>query len=1010
MTKQEAFEEINNIQSGYVNDLVGLINCPDYSVIKTINFTSPTGTGKTKMMSKLINSLPDCFFVVTTLSRGQLHLQVRHSLVEDCNQENFIVYGSADYRINSKLEAEDIIGLIPNNTKCIWIRDEGHIKTNRYEELLSNVCYKVINFSATNISSDIKCNFTQTMMLRTVNQDCGTPEKAIKKLIEVKESHKKVGNYNPCAIFRCVAGNKSLHSEIVELCRIYNLKYIDLNDDPYIMAKLCEDNDENDVIINKFKLTEGIDIRRAHVLYMDNQPQNNTTVIQAIGRCRRNALLYRDDIDILAPENKELLVDTRQCFVFYNVDSMHIDEDINGELQYAFCDRISCEELKANSIIHVENGQLPNGLYILELIGKTGNYEIVIDQETGFNIVKPINDYYDEKSRDYDNYFYFMKYIEDGNRFLRHRFIDYFKVSINDINKFPSQGKHRYVSDIKNASMPCNISDEIINLFEELQTKYTRQYVFSNIEGKDILSLIDTVHYDVDTIKTELESYINTYEKNKTKSGEKVYSQAMISLMNIDLVRLYNVRKEVYEDIPLSRLFSQNEIIFLRYFFLKKIKNYKIAHNYEGISELNCIYKDYLNKYSINKEIYKNIPDYEKITYYIIENDIFEIIKNINVKLKISWEYPDARTIKKEDIYRYFKEIDEFFVESNNSRRILGVKSFFSSLNACLFETLFNLKDGRVDLGKYNYSILYKSVTESERYLLEKKFIHPSGTRIDQEEIEEIIRKAKTPYTKIINDKESAIIGTDLMRPIKDEDGNLVWVESKSVSSKVGGYNKLNRFISKKYEKELSDGKTQMFTGKNNFILDKKCNSMIGYCVEYYSKYILYGKSYLSGYLYDYQLENVEKRKYYVVRACMQKYKEMMVESFGIGVARFIKIISEEQLLTGKYDEFVNIVIELGERTAIFVKNSIYPNKEPQNNIDPNLSILHISGLADYITEDSILDVKVRNNIDEKCIRQVLAYHYLSTKRTDLHIKRVIVYDATSDRAVKINITEDNLV
>ena len=203
MTRQEAFDEINQIQDEYVAELIGLINNPDYKAVKTINFTSPTGTGKTKMMSKLINRLPDYYFVITTLSRGQLHLQVRNSLMIDCNQENFTVYGSADYRINSRLEAEDIIGRIPNGTKCIWLRDEGHIRTNRYDELLLNVCYKVVNFSATNTNSDIQCKFSQTMMLRTVNQSNGTPEDAINKLLEVKASHRKVQGYNPCAIFRC---------------------------------------------------------------------------------------------------------------------------------------------------------------------------------------------------------------------------------------------------------------------------------------------------------------------------------------------------------------------------------------------------------------------------------------------------------------------------------------------------------------------------------------------------------------------------------------------------------------------------------------------------------------------------------------------------------------------------------------------------------------------------------------------------------------------------------------
>ena len=192
MTKEQAFAEINKTQDEYIDELIGLINSPEYEVMKAINFTSPTGTGKTKMMSKLINRFPDYYFIITTLSKGQLHLQVKDSLLKDCNQDNFYVYGSADYKINSKLQAQDIINQIPKDTKCIWLRDEGHIATNRYDELLLDVCYKVINFSATNTHSDIQCNFTHTMMLRTVNQQNGTPEIAIKKLLEVKKIHKNI--------------------------------------------------------------------------------------------------------------------------------------------------------------------------------------------------------------------------------------------------------------------------------------------------------------------------------------------------------------------------------------------------------------------------------------------------------------------------------------------------------------------------------------------------------------------------------------------------------------------------------------------------------------------------------------------------------------------------------------------------------------------------------------------------------------------------------------------------
>ena len=150
MTRQEAFDEINAIQNMYVDKLISLIDNDDYAAIKNIYFTSPTGTGKTKMMSKLINKMGSYYFIVTTLSKGQLHLQISKSLQEDCIQDNYFVYGSSDYRINSKLDAETIIARIPQGKKCIWLRDEGHIKKNRFDALLQSVCYKVVNISATN--------------------------------------------------------------------------------------------------------------------------------------------------------------------------------------------------------------------------------------------------------------------------------------------------------------------------------------------------------------------------------------------------------------------------------------------------------------------------------------------------------------------------------------------------------------------------------------------------------------------------------------------------------------------------------------------------------------------------------------------------------------------------------------------------------------------------------------------------------------------------------------------
>lgn len=1005
VTKQDAFDEINRIQDEYVDELVDLINSSDYEALKSINFTSPTGTGKTKMMSKLINRFPDYYFIVTTLSKGQLHLQVRKSLEIDCNQENFYVYGSADYKVNSKLDAETIIGRIPTGVKCIWLRDEGHIRTNRYDELLSRECFKVINFSATNKYSDIRCNFTQTMMLRTVNQTSGTPEDAIDKLLEIKEAHKDVTNYNPCGIFRCISGKGKIHDCIVNLCKEKGLKYIDITDESFVMAELCEDDNEYDVIINKFKIVEGIDIRRAHVLYMDSQPNNPATTIQAIGRCRRNALFYRDDIDILDSCNQVLLENTRECYVYYNIKNMKIDPDENGELQYAFCNYISCEELNSGTIIEVIDGQLSNGLHILELQGKTGQFKIEVDGATGFNVVTPITDFYETVEEEIiDKKDYIIVNI-GWNR------LDFRKIYISDINKFPisesylNYPQYYIFSGGKYKDMNYHINDDIIAFYDEQTKKYTAEYLDSiysqfcleNInDSLDIFSLSDEI----------LEAYIDE------KDIHKDYLSILWDITKRN--KEYKVDKSL--------------LLFLKYCC---IIGKDAGYNDDTIKLLVIQIFDLL-KYCENIILKKKLIylifccDYkfDRITLDSLSLPAMSV--NIDVINKLS-EYH----ISKNDIESYFFGINKIF---NSSVYIFITRKV-------MYECINNYINGlysRKPLEKiniyYSYDSLYHPISKLEGFLLRNAFLKSySYDAITKKEYKRLLNSLQDgfgSYCKITNDRESSIIGVDLMRQTKDSNNNVFWVENSTVTSKIDKYNKFNRFISLKYIDELKQGKDQLFGGNNDFDLNSKLNSMVGYCVEYYSKYIIYGMSFLNDVLddrdrngfrsimEDYQdlfeqsdslsANEMDKRNSVIVYLCMKKYKQMMIRSFGLGVSRRLHIIPLRSCLDKEYKYFINLIVELGTKTADYVRKMLYNGIEPKNNIDPNLSIRHITGLADYIMEDTILDVKVRNNIDEKCIRQVLAYHYLSTKRSDLDIKRVIVYDATSGRDVVIDITDKN--
>lgn len=245
VTKKQHLEEINKLQDDYVSKLVDIVLGKDNSCkdLKEINFTSPTGTGKTHMIAKFINRLPDSdfFFIITSLSRGQLSQQIESKIKSIAKTKNFIVFGSAEFKKNTKLQKDNIINSIPKNKKLIWIRDEGHIETNKYNEVIREYLSPIyiINFSATNkYNQGIQCNFNHTMMLRTVHQQTGKPEDALDKLSEIKESHKNVNGYNPCALFRII--HDELLQIIIKECKKRHFNYKNITDEKCNISKYAK--------------------------------------------------------------------------------------------------------------------------------------------------------------------------------------------------------------------------------------------------------------------------------------------------------------------------------------------------------------------------------------------------------------------------------------------------------------------------------------------------------------------------------------------------------------------------------------------------------------------------------------------------------------------------------------------------------------------------------------------------------------------------------------------------
>ena len=714
-TKKREIQIINSIQDKYVKQLIKTLD--DSASVKEVFLTSPTGTGKSKMIAKLINSEwgKKHFFVITTLSRGDLNIQLNDSLQKDCNPDDFIVYGSSQLTATTLLRPADVQATVrekANNRPIIWIRDEAHIETNNFKIALENMYEHIVNVSATNSIQGIECDFSATCMLRTpVVEKTGDVSVALDKLLEVKKQHAIVPHYNPCAVFRCI-NNPILHDQITTECEKRGLKYIDLNEDDTVsMKELCQDDNEYDVIINKRKIVEGVDLKRAHVMYLGNIPSNPATIIQFAGRARRNALLWKTDFDIFDERYADLYNSTKNCYIFFNVDCKDSKEQqkVEETLRNAFRDTRSVEEFTVGTKLEVNNGQLLNGISVYQLLGQTGTFVVVHDDRLNCNVVNPLSDFYSTKER--------------------------------AVGVIPAHG------------------------------------------------------------------------------------------------------------------------------------------------------------------------------YKIVEQELW-----------------GERTVG--------------YYDTDKNRKI-------------------------------PYSIY-------------------------------------VPYKQKVNDYESAAIACEYFKYISD---CKKWTTIKSISDFLDKTSSTAvAFIDNKYKEELNYGiqcieERHLSAGKNSFDFNKICNSCLGWLVEFYTKYLIFGRDFLFEEIKEAQSEaktDAESQPI-IFYACYLKYKKIMTAAFGNSVAKFIKGPSISDYIKADYKKFVDTVITLAKRTQDFLVNQLHLSfKKDGLLFDEKLSIQNITGKADFVAEDTIVDLKTTNNITKRYIRQVLFYHYLSTKRSDLNIKRVIVYDCVSGNYVEVPINAKN--
>lgn len=246
------------------------------------------------------------------------------------------------------------------------------------------------------------------------------------------------------------------------------------------------------------------------------------------------------------------------------------------------------------------------------------------------------------------------------------------------------------------------------------------------------------------------------------------------------------------------------------------------------------------------------------------------------------------------------------------------------------------------------------------------------------------IKKNKyVSYDKVDNDKEIAVIGTNPGSP-RNVTGLL----------RNGDYNKFYQYIVNNYKNLIDIGNMQSFKGKTPYEFKASLQRCLGNVVQYLAEYYIYGNKFLKPYLNIAHPSNIR-----LVYACIQRYRTELNQIFNVP--------SEKIYLPGwntliENEQFIDVAIKLANKVVEFLKTEGIKNK--RNIHDPNLSNEHIKGLADFITEDKIIDIKCTNHLGEPDVMQLLGYYYLSTKRDDLHIKELIAYDAISGKCIKINI------
>lgn len=275
---------------------------------KEITFKAPTGSGKTFMMSDLMNrilsSRNDVVFIVSTLSKSNLAEQNYNSFKELSENGTFPylkpylissdekgegnLYIPLDYNVyvlprdlykkNARLKEGGTLLNFLYDTKgslekslpgkeVYLIKDECHIATSNLDEL-NGYFSKIINFSATpklarKQNSDVSITYSQAESVKLIKTVEEQPEEplncALEKLEEIQGKYINKLKVNPCLIIQISNKDKAEEEWNNQILPALNehqeLKWVYITGED----KSCKTNDDG---LNKIKVSKWKDYMR----------------------------------------------------------------------------------------------------------------------------------------------------------------------------------------------------------------------------------------------------------------------------------------------------------------------------------------------------------------------------------------------------------------------------------------------------------------------------------------------------------------------------------------------------------------------------------------------------------------------------------------------------------------------------------------------------------------------------------------------------------------------------